>query len=91
MTKQLNDKVTECALALSDGKLLAKLSGGDAVALELKYHHVCLVALYNRYSAHLNSISQEKSDKSDKDAYPLAFSELVIYITETVNHLQHSD
>ena len=87
MTKQLNDKVTECALALSDGKLLAKLSGGDAVALELKYHPVCLASLYNRHRAHLNTINEDESDSNspDKDVYPLAFSELVIYITETKN------
>ena len=35
MTQQLNDRVNECALTLSDGKLLAKLSGGDVVAQEL--------------------------------------------------------
>ena len=51
MTQQLNDKVNECALTLSDGKLLAKLSGGDVVAQELKYHPACLAALYNRKRA----------------------------------------
>ena len=63
MTQQLNDRVNECALTLSDGKLLAKLSGGDAVMQELKYHPACLVALYNRQRAYLKAISQEQSDQ----------------------------
>ena len=32
MTMQLNKRVNECATNLNDGKLLAKLSGGDVVA-----------------------------------------------------------
>ena len=74
-------------LDLSDGKLLAKLSSGDAVSQNLKYHAVCLATLYNRHRVHLNAICREQTNKSspDKDAYPLAFSELVIYITETNN------
>ena len=87
MTQQLYDRVNECALTLSDGKLLAKLSGGDVVAQELKYHPACLVSLYNRERTYLKAISQEQSDQSScgKEAYPLPFSELMIYITETKN------
>ena len=52
MTMQLNERLNECARTLNDGMLLAKLSAGDAVALELKYHLACLVAVYNRERAH---------------------------------------
>ena len=45
MTMHLNDRLHECAQTLSDGKLLAQLSGADAIAQELKYHHLCLVWL----------------------------------------------
>ncbi len=37
-----------CAGLLEDTELLAKLSAGDMVALEAKYHTKCLVGLYNR-------------------------------------------
>lgn len=40
MMQELNDRVKECALTLSDGKLLAKLSGGDVVALELNLNTI---------------------------------------------------
>ena len=88
MTQQLNDKVNECALTLSGGKLLAKLSGGDVVAQKLKYHPACLEALYNRKRAYLKAIGQEHSEESScsKEAYPLAFSELLIYINESKNN-----
>ena len=64
---------------------MAKLSGGDVVAQELKYYPACLAALYNRKRAYLKAIGQEHSDASScsKEAYPLAFSELLIYINET--------
>ena len=43
--------------------------------------------MYNRERAHLKAISQEYSDSSSciKEAHPIAFSELLIYITETKN------
>ena len=37
------------AVELSDTKLIAKLSEGDMIATEAKYHARCLAALYNRY------------------------------------------
>ena len=48
MTMQLNDRLNQCAQNLQDEKLLAKLSVGDAIAQELKYHAGYLTALYNR-------------------------------------------
>jgi hypothetical protein len=47
MTMQLNDKFNPCAQNLQDEKLLAKLSIGDAVAQELKYHAGGLTVLCN--------------------------------------------
>jgi len=47
-TFDLEARVRECALQLQDQNLLAKLSTGDLIALEAKYHIQCLVSLYNR-------------------------------------------
>ena len=84
MTLKLNQKINECAKTLNDGKLLAKLSAGDVIAQELKYHPACSVALYNRERAFLNAQKQKKAEETlqGKNAYPMAFSELVTYITE---------
>ena len=48
MTMSLNNRLNECARNVNDGKLLARLSIGDAIAQELKYHLECLTDLYNR-------------------------------------------
>ena len=61
MTTDLNDRLNECAKILNDGKLLAILSGGDAIAQELKYHLVCLTGLYNRKKCHLRTLEKESS------------------------------
>ena len=58
MTMQLNERLNECAWTLNDRMHLAKLSAGDVVALNLKHHPVCLVAVYNRERAHHHLIKQ---------------------------------
>ncbi|CAE1172272.1 unnamed protein product [Acanthosepion pharaonis] len=83
ISERLNEHLNQCSRTLNDGKLFAKLSGGDVVALEVKYHLRCLQKLYNAERAYLNSL--EKAEKSDpgKDLYPVAFLELVIYIMDS--------
>ncbi|CAE1315730.1 unnamed protein product [Acanthosepion pharaonis] len=83
MTERLNEHLNQCARTLNDGKLLAKLSGGDVVALEVKYHLRCLQKLYDAERAYLNSLEKAESSDPGKDLYPVAFSELVIYIMDS--------
>ena len=40
--------VRQCALKLQEKPLLAKLSAGDLIAQEAKYHPHCLTTLYNK-------------------------------------------
>ena len=47
-TFEIDRSVRESAIKLKDTDLLAKLAGGDMVAIEAKYHLTCLAALYNR-------------------------------------------
>ena len=47
-TLGLDKNVRDAAKELFDEKLLAKLSEGDMVAVEARYHKQCLAALYNR-------------------------------------------
>ena len=51
MTKNLYERLSDCAKVLQDEKLIAKLSAGDLVAQEAKYHLNCLNAVYNRERA----------------------------------------
>ena len=47
-TYQVDTRVRKCAAQVGDDGLLARLSMGDMVALEAKYHSKCLLALYYR-------------------------------------------
>ncbi len=82
MTMKVNMRINECARTLNDGKLLAKLSGGDVIAQELKYHPACLVAPYNKERDYLRVQEQERAQEDLNEAYPIAFSELVTHISE---------
>ena len=80
MTINLNERLNDCAKCLNDGKLLAKLSAGDIIAQEMKYHPQCLAGLYNRERAY--KASQKSKGAIAVDPLPIAFSELVTYINE---------
>lgn len=57
------------------------------MAQEMKHHHLCLMALYNREVAHLLATENHTKDQlsPEKEACLLVFSELLSYITETKN------
>ena len=44
-TFMIDKRVRECALELQDTVLLAKLSVGDLISQEAKYHAICLIKL----------------------------------------------
>ena len=72
-------KVRRCALQLEDRKLLAKLSAGDIIALEAKYHRNCLTTLYNK--ARQATEKQEKEENCSH-LHGIAFSELAAYMED---------
>jgi hypothetical protein len=64
-TTELDELVKECALAPSDGGLIAKLANGEMIAIEIKYPDSCQAHLYDhRHSlqrAHYQYISSNSS------------------------------
>ena len=72
-------KVQRCALQLEDRELLAKLSAGDMIALETKYHWNCLTTLYNK--ARQATEKQEK-EENYSHLHAIAFAELVAYMED---------
>ena len=82
MTMNIDKRLNDCVQTLNDEKLLGKVSGGDAIAQELKYHSTCLVGLYNRERAHRH-VEKQFQEGLQQDVYLLAFSELITYIVET--------
>ena len=77
-TFKTDKRVRECAELLDDDDLRRRLSGGDMVALEAKYHAKCLASLYYRASM----VQDQKTDDLDNMFYGIAFAELITYIEE---------
>ena len=65
VTFQVNHRVRKSAELTGDNFLLAKLSLGDMVALEAKYHTKCLLALYNN-ARKVQAAQQQTSNKVDE-------------------------
>ncbi|KAG0715668.1 hypothetical protein GWK47_011424 [Chionoecetes opilio] len=75
-TKELDKNVRRCATELGDTELLAKLSEGDMIAIEAKYHRNCLRALYNK-------IRPAALKDADADRlHGIAFAELVVFMED---------
>ena len=47
-TFQVQRKIEEIAQEIGDTKVLVKLSAGDIITIEAKYHCKCLAAYYNK-------------------------------------------
>ena len=84
MTLNLNQRLRSCAETLQDRPLLVKLSVGDVIAQDMKYHPACLASLYNRERAvKSKQTAQCKSEKEGaKECDHIGLVELVTYIFE---------
>ena len=81
MTMKLNERLKSCAETLQDKWLLAKLSAGDVIAQDMKYHPAYLTSLYNRERS-CKKKTEEKShdDESEKtsEAENIASSQKIL-------------
>lgn len=75
-TMEIDKNVRRCATELGDTELLAKLSAGDMVAIEAKYHRNCLRALYNKIRP--AALKDEEEDR----LHGIAFAELVVFMED---------
>lgn len=62
-TFRLNEKIRTIAKELEDHHLLARLSGGDMIATEARYHLKCLTELYNRHRAMQSNSTEDDNQK----------------------------
>ena len=79
-TLGLDNRVRECASLLNDEKLIAKLSGGDLIALEAKHHTQCLSMLYRK--AQYANEEGEESEQPRLRLDGIALAQLVSHIEE---------
>lgn len=82
-TRNIDFRVRDCAKTLQDTDLLAKLSAGDLVAQEAKYHPKCLVSLYNRAERAEEARNNSVSSRHEKMCHAIALADIVSYIEDT--------
>ena len=63
---QTSNRVKRMAETLGDLKLLGKLSEGDMIATEAKYHSRCFLDLFNRHRKHNRNISMDSKSEQFK-------------------------
>ena len=80
MMLKVTERVKRCAIELEDQKLIAKLSCGDLVAQDARYHANCLAMLYN---SHSRSTAEKQGNNFNGVLYGTALAELVGFIEET--------
>ena len=84
-TFDIDRRVREGALLLSDEKLIAKLSEGGMHAIEAKYHANCLCNLYSK----LRTIEKQNKDYYENSiAYNIALTEVINFIKKTLKTSQ---
>jgi len=86
-TMKLDSDLKRMANELNDTGLLARISVGDLVANEAKYHFGCLTKFRNKYrAAERERTRSETSNKDGGQLQSLVFAELVSYIENKVEN-----
>uniref|UniRef100_UPI00358E0071 uncharacterized protein isoform X1 n=1 Tax=Myxine glutinosa TaxID=7769 RepID=UPI00358E0071 len=70
---------------LHDTQLLARIVGGDLIAMEAKYHLKCLTHLRNRYRSLVRKLSRESPNVNEKVNESRVFVELTSYVEIAVD------
>ena len=84
-TFDVDANIRKMATELQDTALLAKLDGGDLIALEAKYHLACLTKIRNRHRFLLRANLEPPGNRIEENQKKArAFTELVAYIESSV-------
>lgn len=81
---ETDESIRRMAMELEEFDLLGRISHGDLIAIEAKYHLKCLIALKNRYRSLKTKIIASKSnnDIDEQMDESVAFIELVEYMEQ---------
>ena len=84
-TLQSDASIRSMAKDLRDASLLAKIDGGDLIALEAKYHLSCLATLRNCHRSHVRGVQSASEDSFEKEEMEArALVELLTHIESSV-------
>ena len=84
-TMEFDSDLRKMAEDLQDTALIAKLSDGDLIAIEAKYHNKCRIAYRNRHRSFMQ-LQQSRDNTEEKQLLARAFAELVCYIENSVEN-----
>ena len=70
---------------LNDAKLMARIVGGDLIAMAVKYHLRCLVDLRNRHRSLTRKRRTDEENTEEKMNESRAFVELISYIKKAMD------
>ena len=85
-TLEANKSVRQMAIHLQDTELMARIEGGDLVALEAKYHLECLTGLHNCHrSFKLQQVKECGESFEESQVKARALVELFSYIENCVD------
>ena len=60
---QMNNRIRRMAEVLNDCKIVGKLSQGDMIATEAKYHVKCFLNFFNRYRKHTRGTTNDSNNE----------------------------
>lgn len=88
---ETDKNVRQMALELGNFELLGRMSEGDLIAIEAKYHLKCLISLRNQYRSFCAQRIRDSNDGLDdaKLDESVAFVELVKYIDQCMDDGVH--
>ena len=83
-TFEQDSNIRTMATDLQDVEIMAKISGGDLIAIEAKYHLSFLTKLRNRHRSFQRKLKHQTMKKGDNVAKYHAFEELLQFIEDCV-------
>ena len=83
-TMTLDHAIRKMATELQDTSLLARISGGNLIAIEAKYHFNCLSTLKNKYRIAQQSQNNLTINQEDELIQAQVFTDLISYIEESI-------
>ncbi len=87
-TMNLDHELRRMAEELQDTSLLAKIGGGDLIAIEAKYHLKCLSAYRNKYRSSQRAKKDCTVDRFSSIVKAKSFVELISHIEEGIENGQ---
>ena len=83
-TFEQDSNIRTMATDLQDVEIMARISGGDLIAIEAKYHLSFLTKLRNRHRSFQRKLKHQTMKKGDNVAKYHAFEELLQFIEDCV-------